>query len=153
MQEPLRFWEKRNTVKHPKRLVNNSKVEFCFVHPLRSLYLDHRNTENNRRPLDVSGPVALNSQKHQGRRRWRQLFRRRVAAPLPGSCIAATGGETPMRETHEKHKLMRFQAAFEQLMLTAYAMHAVATELFGYLMLLFMATKFRTSLVYMQFRK
>jgi len=38
-----------------------------------------------------------------------------------------------MRETHEKHKLMRFQAAFEQLMLTAYAMHAVASELFGYL--------------------
>ena len=25
-----RFWEKRNTVKHPKRLVNNSKLEFCF---------------------------------------------------------------------------------------------------------------------------
>ena len=38
-------------------------------------------------------------------------------------------------------------------MLKAYAMRAVESELFGYLMLLFVATKFWTSLDNMQFRK
>ena len=99
---PPRFWEKRNTVENPRRLVNNSKLEFwyCNCTSPEVFATRYRNTEN-RRSLGVSGPIALNSRKHKGGRRWRQLFRRRVAAPLPSSCIAATAGETPMRETHK----------------------------------------------------
>ena len=92
---PPRFWEKRNTVENPRRLVNNSKLEFwyCNCTSPEVFATRYRNTD--------SGPIALNSRKHKGGRRWRQLFRRRVAAPLPSSCIAATAGETPMRETHK----------------------------------------------------
>ena len=106
--------------------MNNSKLEFwyCNCTSPEVFATRYRNTEN-RRSLGVSGPIALNSRKHKGGRRWRQLFRRRVAAPLPGSCIVATAGEIPMRETI-RHKLIRFQTAFEKLMLKAYAMHAVA---------------------------